>query len=338
MDTLVPFQSQKELDSMVKNATRDLKQLQDFVQKEKNQVIKAQLEGILISSWNLARKFDGCERSVMETAKFRKECREVFLLIAAQKRGGRKLFLNTTSSPVNGLDKVHFIWWSTVRAYQGSTLKFMDNFISNLAKPIQNNLSDSAISAETSSDGSINMSDPQWIKIRLLTDVARIIRERMDDVGDLDGFGIGSADDEKNCFLLTITLIPREDMSKARGYSDVGDNNSDNANKSEVKKEIPFRGMIPKSESSRRSLGIENEAAPPLPRPKMDDPMSDNPKDVDEDGFWTTYDPVLPLSAVKTGNKGILMLNPFNLIFQPSKTKLESYTKEYNSNFICLTI
>ena len=306
MDQLVPLQNRKELDSMIKNATRDLSALKDFVMKEKNVVIRLQLEQILVSSWDLARRFDGCQKVVLESEEFRKECRKVFLLISAQKRGGRKLFMNVTSCPVNGLNKVHFIWWSTVRGYQGSTLKFMDDFIADLAKPTNPSLSDSAISAGAHSDDSIDMSDPLWCKNRLLKDVARIISDKVDQTGDLSGFGIGSSFNDngnKNCFLLTITLIPRDDSDSDVGDISVGDRDTGAGNQNGPKREIPFQGMIPKSESSRLDAGLKVETAPPLPKPASPQPM-----EVDEDGFWTSYDRVLPLSAAKEKLKGEIVL------------------------------
>ena len=78
-------------------------------------VVKAQLEKILVDSWAFARQYDGCNRSNQDTAEFKKGARDIFALIAAQKRGGRKLFVNTVSSPINGLDQIHFIWWGTVK-------------------------------------------------------------------------------------------------------------------------------------------------------------------------------------------------------------------------------
>ena len=301
MENLVPLPNIRELDSMVKNSTRDLKTLKEFVMKEKNPVVKEQLEQILISSWNLARKFDGCQKSVMESPEFRKECRDVFLLISAQKRGGRKLFLNTTSSPINGLDTVHFKWWTTVRAYQGATLRFMDDFIAKLSAPPAEPLSDSAISAGATSNDSLDMSDPNWCKNLLLKDVAKIISDKVDEVGALNGFGIGSSfneGDESNIFMLTITLISRD-----KDDSDIGDNNVGNGGsnaktgtKKEPKKETPFQSVIPKSESSRQEpAGIMIDTPLSLVKPKSPTPM-----ETDEDGFWTKYDQVLPLSAAKT--------------------------------------
>ena len=294
MENLVPLQNMRELDSMVKNSTRDLKTLKDFVMKEKNPVVKTQLEQILISSWNLARKFDGCQKMVMESPEFRKECREVFLLISAQKRGGRKLFLNTTSSPVNGLDQVHFTWWSTVRVYQGATLRFMDDFIAKLSAPPTEPMSDSAISAGISSNESLDMSNPNWCKNLLLKDVTKIISDKADEVGALNGFGIGSSfneGNESNIFTLTITLISRDRDDD----SDVGDTRP--GNQKELKREIPFRSIIPKSESSRQDVvGIMRDT--PLVKPKSSKLM-----ETDEDGFWTKYDRDLPLSAAKTEKK-----------------------------------
>ena len=277
MENLIPLQSRKELDSMIKNSTRDLKLLKDFIQREKNPAIKKQLEGILVSSWALARKYDGCLRSVLRTDEFRKECREVFLLIIAQKRGGRKLFINTTSSPVSGLDVVHFTWWSTVRAYQGATLRYMDDFVDNLSKS-DNNLSDSAISAGISSEESLNMNDPEWCNQRLLKDVAGVIREKIDLTGALSGFGIRSSY-QKNELLLTITLIPRDMSDQESGDSDVDDK--------KPKKEIPFQSIIPKSESSRQKCEVKADATAPIQEPESPVPM-----DMDDDGFWTRYDPV----------------------------------------------
>lgn len=301
MDKLVPFQNQKELDSMIKNATRDLASLKDFILKEKNENIRKQLEEILVASWTLARKYDGCRKIVMESPEFRKECREVFLLIAAQKRGGRKLFMNTTSSPVTGLNQMHFTWWSTVRGYQGSTLKFMDEFVQNLALPVNDPFSDSAISAGNTSNESLNVSDPSWIKNRLLKDVEKIIQDEMDKTGDLGGFGIGSSfNDGENSFLLTITLIPKDFND-----SDVGDTDVDN---SAQKKEPTVAHIVPKSESSRRTADtLVSETAPPLPKPVAPVPM-----EVDSDGFWTKYDRELPLSAEKPSPQGYKILDSYN--------------------------
>lgn len=293
MDDLVPFQSHKELDSMIKNATRDLKSLKDFIAKEKNAVIKKQLEEILVASWKLARRYDGCGKSVTESEEFRKECRNVFLLIAAQKRGGRKLFINTTSSPVNGLDQVHFTWWATVRGYQGSTLRFMDDFVKNLAPRSDISLSDSALSAETSSNGPLDMSDPSWIKQRLLKDVEKIIQDKMDEIGELGGFGIGSSfNDGDNSFLLTITLIEKDEDF---GDSDVGDKPvGQNGQRSVNKTEPKISHIIPKSETSRSDTVATVDPAPSLPKPEKKVPM-----EVDSDGFWSNFDQVLPLSAEK---------------------------------------
>lgn len=304
MDKLVPFENSKELDSMIKNATRDLKSLKDFILKEKNMVIRLQLEQILIASWQLARRYDGCTKTVMETPDFRRECHGVFLLIAAQKRGGRKIFMNTTSSPVSGLNKVHFTWWSTVRGYQGSTLRFMDDFVKQLASPSQESLSDSAISAGTLSSDSLDMSNPSWIKQRLLKDVEKIIQEKMDEMGDMGGFGIGSSfdDGDNRQFLLTITLIPKdEDL----GNSDVGDNDSGDKNRTQKK---GVSHIVPKSESSRCAPIAPAEKAASLPKPTKDVPM-----EVDSYGFWTKYDSELPLSAEKT-SPGYKILHRINQI------------------------
>lgn len=294
MDNLIPLQSRKELDSMIKNSTRDLTLLKDFVQREKNPVIKQQLEQILVSSWKLARKYDGCQRSVLKTDEFRKECREVFLLIVAQKRGGRKLFLNTTSSPVNGLDVVHFTWWSTVRAYQGATLRYMDEFVENLSRNVDSDLGDSAISAGLGSEESLIMSDPEWCNQRLLKDVARIVREKIEQTGALSGFGIGSSFHEENKeLLLTITLVPRDESDQENGDSDVGDNqvgDSDVGDRNigrRQKKEMPFKFITPKSESSRQDKCPEGDLTAPIQTPGPSEPM-----DVDADGFWTRYDPI----------------------------------------------
>ena len=316
MDKLVPFQNLKELDSMIKNATRDLKALKDFILKEKNAVIQVRLEKILIASWQLARRYDGCDKSVMETPEFRKECHEVFVLIAAQKRGGRKLFMNTTSSPISGLNQVHFTWWSTVRGYQGSTLRFMDNFMKQLAPSTQESFSDSAISAGTSSNESLDISNPSWIKQRLLKDVEKIIQEKMDEIGDMEGFGVGSSfnDDDNREFLLTITLIPKDNDV---GDSDVDDNKKGNNNKNPVQKKEPIVShIVPKSESSRCAPTASAETAAGLPKPAKVVPM-----EVDSDGFWTKYDRDLPISAEETWSQGykILKINNFNKIMSKLK-------------------
>ena len=75
--SLKPLQVNKEIDSMLRNSTRDLKRLQDFCNREKNELYRRELQEILIHSWAVAEMFDGCNRKTLESMAFKERVRRV---------------------------------------------------------------------------------------------------------------------------------------------------------------------------------------------------------------------------------------------------------------------
>ena len=77
---LKPLQGNKEIESMLRNSTRDLKRLQDFCNREKNELYRRELQEVLVRSWDLAEKFDGCDRKTLESVDFKESVNRVFSL------------------------------------------------------------------------------------------------------------------------------------------------------------------------------------------------------------------------------------------------------------------
>ena len=68
---LKPLASVKEIESLLRGNTRDLKKLQDFVNREPNELVRSELQGILVKTWKLAERFDGCSKAEMNTVEFK---------------------------------------------------------------------------------------------------------------------------------------------------------------------------------------------------------------------------------------------------------------------------
>ena len=76
--SLKPLQGNKEMESMLRNSTRDLKRLQDFCNREKNELYRRELQEVLVRSWALAEQFDGCDRKDLESVEFKESMKILF--------------------------------------------------------------------------------------------------------------------------------------------------------------------------------------------------------------------------------------------------------------------
>ena len=281
------LQSQREVDSMLRNVTRDTTKVREFIAREKNSLYRTELTKLFTATLSFAEKFDGCDSKAMSTLDFKKSALEVFQMVADQRRGGRKLMFVMLSSPTSGLDQNFCSWWPTVRGLDSSSTRLMECFLRKLSREI------AAESDNNSSAPPPTLSEKDtevMVRNKLESDVLKTVREKVNQNADwsaaMQGYSIVTTGDE-NEFSMTITLI------KSKDDSGVGDNDES------IKEELPvpvFAHVVPKSESSRQS------AARPC----------------DTDGFWvdTSDDEEQFVQISKMTPKGCFHCKKFNFIFR----------------------
>ena len=249
------LQCQKELDTMLRNVTRDCDRVRTFISKEKNELYRAELTKIFTSTLSFAEKYDGCEQSVMSTVAFKKDALEMFTMISKQRRGGRKLLFVMLSSPTSGLDQHFASWWPTIRGMDSSAIRLMETFLKRLSMEI----AAEADSLEAPVPTLTQNDTEEMMKKKLETDVVKTIREKIGQAADFDGFSLATVGDGTE-FTMTVTTIKRANDSG------VGDNSVNNGD-AEVKEELPMPIIAfnpPKSEAARKA----------------------DERPLDQDGFW----------------------------------------------------
>ena len=261
IQVLPALQSQKELDSLLRNMTRDTTRIREFIAKEKNDLYRTELTKIFSATMTFADKYDGCDKKVMDTLDFKKDARSVFQQVANQRRGGRKILFVMISSPTSGLDQ-HFVsWWPTVRGLDTASIRLMESFLKRLTIEItaEADVGDLSVSPPTLSE---NDTEVMWKK-KLQSDVVKTVKEKLASSDGFEGYSlatVGNGDE----FTITVTMIKRHDDSG------VGDNVM--SGNRDMKQEMPapvFAFNPPKSEASRN-----DSSARPL----------------DQDGFWIDSD------------------------------------------------
>ena len=256
------LQCQKELDTMLRNVTRDCDRVRTFISKEKNDLYRAELTKIFTATLQFAQKYDGCKQSVMGTVAFKKDALEMFTMISKQRRGGRKLLFVMLSSPTSGLDQQFASWWPTIRGMDSGAIKLMDSFLKRLSMEI----AAEADISDATPPPTLNETDAEVLmKKKLVADVVKTVHEKFEQAAGFDGFSLATVGDG-NEFTMTVTLIKRNDDSGVGdNLANVGDTSVKEA---PVKVELPapiIAHLPPKSEAARAST-------------------EDRP--LDQDGFW----------------------------------------------------
>ena len=254
------LQCQREIDCMLRNVTRDITKVREFIAKEKNELYKVELTKILTATLEFAEKYDGCSKATMETIEFKKSARLVFQKIAGQKRGGRKILFVMLSSPTSGLDTSFCSWWPTVRGLDGVAVRLMESYLKALTMEI---------TAEADTDDltvpvpvlTKEETSTFWKK-RLLSDVTKTVKHQLDQVAKCKGYSIGTASDEDgSVFTMTVTFINATS-------DDSGVREMDAIIPKTPKAELPVptvAHIVPKSEAARKET---------------------SDKVCDQDGFW----------------------------------------------------
>ena len=260
------LQCRKEIACMLRNVTRDVTKVREFIAKEKNELYKIELTKILTATIQFADQFDGCSKDVMETIEFKKAARSVFQKIANQRRGGRKILFVMLSSPTSGLDQQFCSWWPTVRGTDGAAVRLMESYLKSLTIEITAEADTDDLTVPPPADLTEKETTELWKK-RLLSDVNKTITAAIEKMGKCEGYSIGSANDEDgSVFSMTVSFLqPRGNDS---GVHDPEANHS----VPEPKPELPtptIAHVVPKSEAARKS---------------------DVQKLCDQDGFWIETD------------------------------------------------
>ena len=198
---------------MLRNVTRDVTKVREFIAKEKNELYKIELTKILTATIQFADRFDGCSKATMETIEFKKEARSVFKQIANQRRGGRKILFVMLSSPTSGLDQQFCGWWPTVRGLDGVAVRLMESYLKALTIEITAEADTDDLTVpvpKLSEEDSVIM----WKK-RLLSDVTKTVKHQLDQIGQCEGYSIGTAvDEDGSVFTMTVSFLqPRSNDS-----------------------------------------------------------------------------------------------------------------------------
>ena len=252
------LQGHKELDTMLRNLTRDCDRVREFISKEKNDLYRTELTRIFSATVGFADKYDGCTKQVMSSLDFKKDALDVFTLISKQRRGGRKILLVMLSSPTSGLDQQFVSWWPTIRGLEPSTIRLLESFLKQLSAEIA---AEAEIAKSLAPLPTLSTSNAEvMMKSKLETDMLKTVREKIGHVTNFEGFSLVTVGDE-NEFTMTVTMLKNKDDSG------VGDNLVPSGH-AEVKEELPVPVIAhnpPKSEAARARAD---------PRPE------------DQDGFW----------------------------------------------------
>ena len=294
------LQCQREIDCMLRNVTRDVDKVREFVAKEKNDLYRAELTKILSATLQFADRYDGCSKATMNTIEFKKEAKSVFQKIAGQRRGGRKILFVMLSSPTSGLDQQFAGWWPTVRGLDGVAVRMMESYLKSLTMDItaEADTDDLTVPAPI-----LSKEDSQILwKKRLLSDVTKTVKFQLDQVTNCEGYSIGTASDEDGTvFTMTVTFI------NTKG-DDSGVQVVDAAPPVTPKKELPtpmVAHVVPKSEASR---DVKND------------------KICDQDGFWieTDDDENDFIQIAKLTPKGCINRTYYNYYFKDENTFLKN--------------
>ena len=246
------LQCQKEIDTMLRNATRDTTKIRDFISKEKNELQKTELTTLFTATLNFAERFDGCNNDTMATLEFKKAAKLVFQMVANQKRGGRKIMFVLLSSPTSGLEEYYCSWWCTVRGLNGQSVRLMESYLKRLTLEIA---AEEKVGATMAEVPTLNGKDAEVLtKKKIEMDVLKAVRDKIHPVDKVEGYSIATTGNSE-CFTMTVTLLKRNDDSGLVDHDQ------------SVKEELPvplFAHVVPKSEAARTAAE----------RP------------VDTDGFW----------------------------------------------------
>ena len=314
----------EELNKMLKNnnSTRDLSKLREYISREKNMLYRDELNRILVAAWNFAVKFDGFDRSDMMKPEFRRHAAEVFELISKQQRGGRKLFVTITASPIEGLDKFYFVFWPTIMGTNSNAVKqikvFLDGFVkaTNLNGDQTENLTSNELTVMESSSTSVPSTESapfiseDEISSVLLNclqrDIRKIVLNHAKDVKDLNGFAIGYGGMTDGRLNITVGFLTKEIDSV-----DVSPRPVERQPKEE-KPVIVTANNIPKSESSRE---------PPVT--VMEDSDGFIPSEDDENNFDNVVARLMSPKGNKTYQSQLNNLNSdnFHANYQPISGK-----------------
>ena len=246
------LQSKQEINSMLRNVTRDADKIREFISKEKNVLYREELTKLFTCTLRFAERYDGCDSNVMATVDFKKDAREVFSMVADQKRGGRKLMFVMLSSPTSGLEQHFCSWWPTIRGLDSSSMRLMESFLKKLSIDIA---AEVEVGDVTTPAPTLSSKDTEEMVVkRLENDVVKVVKEKMATINRIEGFSITSSGDV-NGFTIHVSLLRSNDDSG------VG------VNDAQVKEELPMPVIghfPPKSESARGG----------------------KPRPTDAEGFW----------------------------------------------------